>query len=335
MPAVKKILIIQTAFTGDVVLATALVETLAVAYPEVRLDFLVRKGNEGLVTGHPILNSVLVWDKKSDKYRGLWRILKQVRAEGYDAVINLQRFAATGLLTAFSGARLKFGFSGNLFSLFYSHSATHDLSAKSGHEIKRNHALVQKMLPVGAHCHNPRLYPSASDFEKVKAFTGGKYVTISPASVWFTKQWPTAKWAQLIDRIPADFRVFLLGGPGDKSCCEEVKTLSNSRDCRVLAGELSLLQSAALMAGASMNFTNDSAPLHMAGAMGAPVSAVFCSTVPSFGFGPFLPSGQVVQTSLPLDCRPCGIHGKSACPKGHFLCALDIDADSIDLSAVS
>ncbi len=75
------------------------------------------------------------------------------------------------------------------------------------------------------------------------------------------------------------------------------------------------------MRGAVMNYVNDSAPLHLASAMDAPVRAVFLSTVPEFGFGPWGSRGEVIETTEKLDCRPCGVHGFKACPKGHFKCA--------------
>jgi heptosyltransferase-2 len=97
----QKILVIQTAFTGDVVLATALVEKLHKVYPDAEIDFLLRKGNEGLLKGHPFLNEVLVWNKKEDKFKNLLGLLKKIRSKKYDKVINLQRFASTGFLTGF------------------------------------------------------------------------------------------------------------------------------------------------------------------------------------------------------------------------------------------
>ena len=66
-----KFLIIQTAFTGDVVLATSLIENLHAAFPEARIDFMVRKGNEALLEGHPYISSLLVWNKKEKKTSNL------------------------------------------------------------------------------------------------------------------------------------------------------------------------------------------------------------------------------------------------------------------------
>jgi heptosyltransferase-2 len=94
---------------------------------------------------------------------------------------------------------------------------------------------------------------------------------------------------------------------------------------KVLAGSLSYLQSAALMSRAVMNYVNDSAPMHFASAMNAPVTAVYCSTVPEFGFGPLSDNRHIVEISQSLYCRPCGLHGYSECPEKHFRCALEIN----------
>ncbi len=96
-----------------------------------------------------------------------------------------------------------------------------------------------------------------------------------------------------------------------------------------VAGELSFLESAALIKNAVMNFVNDSAPMHLASAMNAPVTAIFCSTVPSFGFGPLSDRSVIVETKEKLDCRPCGLHGFKACPKGHFKCAYSIENEEL------
>jgi heptosyltransferase-2 len=142
--------------------------------------------------------------------------------------------------------------------------------------------------------------------------------------VWFTKQWPAAQWAELMRQLPAHLRVYLLGGPPDAATCQQLVEQVNRPLVENLAGQLGLLESAALMQGAVMNYVNDSAPLHLASALNAPVCAVFCSTVPGFGFTPLADLSHVVETAEPLPCRPCGLHGHRACPQGHFKCATGI-----------
>lgn len=115
-----------------------------------------------------------------------------------------------------------------------------------------------------------------------------------------------------------------MGAKSDYTLCEEIKTQSTVDESRIinLAGKLSFLASAAMMKNAAMNYVNDSAPLHFASAMNAPVTAVYCSTVPAFGFGPLSDESYVVETKLELKCRPCGLHGKKSCPLGHFHCSV-------------
>ena len=75
----KKILLIQTAFIGDVILATPLIEKLHQYFPDARIDFLLRKGNESLLKNHPYLSEVLIWNKKQNKTKNLFSILLQIR----------------------------------------------------------------------------------------------------------------------------------------------------------------------------------------------------------------------------------------------------------------
>jgi ADP-heptose:LPS heptosyltransferase len=311
----KKILLIQTAFLGDVILATATLEQLRAAFPDARIDMLVRKGNEGVLAGHPFLGKTWIWDKGKGKYGNLLRLIAAFRRERYDLAVNLQRFFSTGLLTALSGARYRTGFAKNPLSFAFTYRFAHQVGGV--HEVARNGALLSPW--VADTPARPRLYPRLADY--ATAPETGSYICIAPTSVWYTKQWPAEQWVELIKLLPKDLKIVLLGGKADRDACEHIRSASSHPAVANKAGELSLLESAAWMAGARMNYVNDSAPLHIASAMNAPVTAVFCSTVPAFGFGPLSDQSRVVETPLSLDCRPCGLHGKRACPEGHFRCA--------------
>jgi ADP-heptose:LPS heptosyltransferase len=322
----RKILIIQTAFIGDVILATPVIERLHRCYPDAEIDFLLRKGNESLLGGHPHLRRVIIRDKSEGKFRSLRKVLGLVRRERYDLVVNLHRFLSSGLIAGFSRAKQVCGFDKNPLSWRYHHKVPHIIGTKGKpmHEVERNLSVIAH-LTDGAP--DPmRLYPSPEDEARVQR--AGAYYCIAPTSVWYTKQWPADRWVGLIDRLPKDAAVLLLGAPGDRKACESIADKAAHPQIEVLAGQLSLLQSAALMRGAVMSFVNDSAPLHLASSMNAPVRAVFLSTVPAFGFGPRSSDGKVVETTQALDCRPCGLHGFKACPKGHFRCA-EIEVDQL------
>ncbi len=366
-----KILVIQTAFIGDVILATGILEKLHQKFPQSQLDFMIRKGNESLLEGHIFINNLLIWDKQNQKYTALWQLLKKIRATKYDLVINLQRFASMGFLTAFSGAKETIGFDKNPFSFLFSKKIKHIISEnltkttpnpsfegggqtphlfKEGqgvvniHEIQRNQALIADLTDNVAH--KPRLYPQEKDYLFVKPYQTSNYVCFAPTSVWFTKQFPLERWAEVAQKINEIYTkqnlqnvvVYLLGAKSDQENCEEIAqkisenlsifSTKNAIEKVVnLAGKLNLLQSAALMQFAKMNFVNDSAPMHLASALNAPTRAFYCSTLPAFGFYPLSDDAKVIELEQKLACRPCGLHGHAKCPEKHFKCAFEIVLD--------
>lgn len=324
--AFRQILVIQTAFIGDVILATGLLEKIHHQFPDATIDFLVRKGNESLMNDHPFLRETIVWDKKGGKYRNLLRLISRVRKTHYDLIVNVQRFANSGLITALSKADMKIGFDKNPFSWSFDTRVPHEIG-NGVHEVVRNHDLI-RALTDGEH-ENPKLYPSTKDFETIEQWQGDPYLCMAPASVWFTKQFPKEKWIELMKGIPFEGNIFLLGAPSDLDLCNEIIEKAGNPRAQNLCGKLSLLQSAALMKNAAMNYVNDSAPMHLASSVNAKTCAIFCSTVPEFGFGPLADESHIVQVKEGLDCRPCGLHGKKSCPQGHFKCGFDITTQQL------
>jgi len=310
-----RILIIQTAFLGDVILATSVVNSIKAQYPEAQVDLLVKKGNELLVLGHPNIHRVLTFDK-SRKWRDILRLVRANRATRYDFIINLHRFASSGLIAVLSQTKT-IGFDKNPLSRFYTLKLPHPIS-KGIHEIDRNFTLIAALGVK--HLVKPSIVPSEEAMQKVSKYQETPYVCFAPASVWATKQLPVEKWVELSEK--QDHVIYLLGGPSDHSLCETIKTKIPGRTVN-LAGNLSLMESIALMKGAVRNHVNDSGPLHFASAVNAPVTAYFCSTVTDFGFGPLSDDSEVKEVTG-LACRPCGLHGKKECPEGHFKCGREM-----------
>ena len=319
MSSQKKILIIQTAFIGDAILATAFVESTKASFPNAHIDFMLRKGNEGILQQNKKIAETLIWDKKR-KWSSLFSLLKTVRKRKYDLLFLLQRFNTMALFALLSKARVKIGFSSSPLSYFFTNRVPHEIS-KSGteHEVQRNLKLL-KVVTYEAKLAKPYINIEEISLTDVKK----NYITIAPASVWATKQYPAEKWVEFIKKIPATTTIYLLGAGADNDKLELIRNSCLEHDIINLAGKLNLRESAFLMKSANMNFVNDSAPLHLCSAVNAPVTAVFCSTVPEFGFGPLSEDGVVIQAEIELDCRPCGIHGHNSCPRSHFKCAHEI-----------
>jgi len=322
---INRILIIQTAFIGDVVLATPVLESLYAAYPNASIDFLVKKGNDSLFKGHPFLNSVIAFDK-TNKLKNTIKMCNELKLNHYDIVVNLHRHFTSGLFTVWSGAKLKLGFKKNPLSAFFTYKAIHEF--KDGiHEVDRN---LELLRPLNISLlRKPKLYLTPDDIDFVQQFKREPYICIAPASVWETKKFPEAQWILFLRELSKELKIYLLGGNSDKELCERIKNAVPDKSVEVIAGKLSMLQSAALMRDALMNYVNDSGPLHFASAVNAPVTAIYCSTVPAFGFGPLSDNSHIIESKLKLDCKPCGIHGFKACPEGHFKCGTQIETNQL------
>jgi heptosyltransferase-2 len=317
MKKLRSVLVIQTAFLGDVILATPLLSELNRLFPEVKIDILVKKGNESLLANNPFIREVLVLDKSKSKISEIWRLIKLFKKRRYDLTLNLHRFGSSGIIAGFSGAKDIYGFDKNPFAFLYSKRFKHEIG-NGTHEVMRNLSLL---ADFGAEslC-RPSLFPSEVDKNSVAQFTNEKFVCLAPASVWFTKQLPEEKWVELINSFPSALKIYLVGGKADEVLCQSIIDKSGrAGQVKNLAGQLSLLQTAALFSKSEHVYVNDSGPLHIASAMNAPTTAFFCSTVPDFGFGPLAEKSEIKQVEN-LECRPCGLHGKKECPLGHFAC---------------
>ena len=323
----KKFLLIQTASIGDVILITPVIEKIHIHYPESSIDLLVKKGNQSLFNDHPFLNRIIQWDKSVKKYRNMLDIINLIRDTKYDYVINFQRFLSTGFITVLSGGVETIGFNKNPFSLLFNKSIKHTIKNIEIHEIKRNLKLIDHITDVQDV--KAKLYPSTRDAAKTSQYKTVSYICIAPASLWFTKQFPIEKWLEFVNEIDRDYRIYLIGAKNDKDMCDQLIQKSENNNLLNLCGKVSLLETASLMKGAYMNFVNDSAPQHIASAVNAPVTSIFCSTVPSFGFGPLSDDAVIVETKEELDCKPCGLHGYHKCPENHFKCALTIKKEQL------
>ncbi len=320
----NKVLIIQTAFIGDVILATPLIETIRTNYPNCRVDFMVKKGNDDLVINHPLITSVYIFDKHK-KVSSLFENIRAIRKEKYDIVINLQRFASSGFITAFSGGAKIVGFKKNPLSFLFDERFEHKIG-NGQHEVDRNLSLLisfNKQL-----VRRPKLYPTKGEYAKIEHYSESPFICLAPSSVWKTKQTPIDKWLELIKGLGREIQIYLVGAESDFALCEEIIQKSGRTGLLNLCGKLKLMETAALFSKAKHVYVNDSGPLHIASAMNTTVTAFFCSTTPEFGFGPLSDSSEIVEVKN-LECRPCGLHGHNSCPKGHFDCGNLLDLSNV------
>ena len=326
-----KILIIQTAFIGDVVLVTPLIRAVRRCAAEATLHVMVIPAAQNIVENNPALNEVLVYDKRGSQsgWRGFFRMCSRVRREKYGLVLVPHRSLRSALIAWCSGARVRVGFSNSAGAFLLSHRVRY---IRSQHEIDRNLSLLASVA-----CPAGRILPELFATEQDQQFVGHllapldragmSFIAVAPGSVWKTKRWPADYYHKLLKKLSgAGYAIVLLGGSQDRELCEAIAAavpglVINS------AGVLTLRQAAWLLSRAAALVANDSAPLHLGSAANVPMVALFGPTIPGFGFAPYSDHFVVVETELP--CRPCGIHGGERCPIGTHACMIHLRVDEV------
>jgi len=321
-------LVIQTAFLGDVVLTTPLLAALAARHGPV--DVVTTPGAAPLLETHPAVRRVIPYDKRG-KHRGLGgliRLARELRAGQYDVAYLPHRSLRTAVLAWAARVPRRVGFRGP-GAPFYT-EALRKPRGSATHESQRLLALAGGS---GA-APRPSLFPTPEDEAAAlavleEAGIEGDFVALAPGSIWGSKRWPY--FAELAGRLARRLPVVAIGASGDTSLGEEIVTAAGRSGGRAVnaCGRLTLRQSAALIGLATLLVTNDSAPLHLASAMGTRVLAVFGPTVPEFGFGPVGP--EDITIGMPgLWCRPCSRHGPPRCPLSHHRCMRALGSDYVE-----
>ncbi len=326
----SKILIIQSAFIGDVVLTLPLVQQLSKTFPHFSIDVIVIPRSAEVLRNHPAINNIIIYDKYGiDKgIKGFLRLLKFIKSEHYEIAFIPHRSFRSALLAYLGKIKRRIGFNKSVGKILYTDIVKYE---KGNHEIGRNLSLLKPISKVKIIKEPPLLYPTSADivfinkilFEE-EILDTSKLIGVAPGSVWNTKRWTKEGYFQLIKKLVSmNFILCLIGGKDDVVLCEEIVSAIGTGRVFSTAGKLSLLQSAELIKRCKILVSNDSAPIHIAAAVGTPVVAIFGPTVPAFGFAPIGKLDSVIET-LNLKCRPCAIHGGKKCPIGTFECMLKI-----------
>lgn len=322
-------LVIQTSFLGDVILTTPLIAELAMRGP---VDVVTTPAAAPLLANHPAIREVIVYDKRGSDSGpfGMMRLARRVRAGGYDAAYLAQGSHRSGMLARLAGIPTRVGFDTSAGTVWY--------TKRVRHRSDRHHAERLWRLAAGDAAPDPapetirpRLHPSPADREVVDGLlrgvpTGGAtLIALAPGSVWGTKRWPHfPALAERLARLASTHRIVVIGSAADRPLAAAIAGAGGTDRVIDATGGLSLLASAALLERCAALVTNDSAPLHLASAMGTPTVAIFGSTVPAFGFGPLAPRRAIAEITG-LECRPCSAHGPQSCPLGHFKCMKELD----------
>lgn len=316
---VKNILVIQTAFIGDVIMTTPLFAGIRKVYPQAGIDVVVNSKHTQLLDNNPHIRRVLGFNKSGRKILNLLMLIRSIRRENYDLALSMQIHLSSSLMMFLGGIPRRIGSARQRM-------LTRPVVFPKGLHIRKRAVMLLRELKEDDYDLQTRLYPSQEDHQQASQFlkkSEGFRIGIAPGSVWETKKWPMANYVEVIAGLPDHMSVYLIGGgKEDELLCEEIVRQNPGRTIINTAGKLSLLQSAALIGQLDLVLCNDSAPLHMANAMETPVFGIFGPTVKRFGCYPYRVDDKMIE--IDLYCRPCSKHGGKVCPEGHFRCMKDI-----------
>ena len=320
--------VIQTSFLGDTILTTPLLAQLAHRGP---VDVVTTPAAASVLTGHPAVRQVIVYDKRG-AHAGLFgftTMTSRLKAAAYDTAYLAQGSLRSALLVFAARIPERIGFATSSGSWLY--------TTKVAYRDDLHHAARLLLLsrPNGREPTDeemrPSLAPGAPERSVVDELLrsrgvepGERLIALAPGSVWATKRWPY--YVQLALGLADAGRIVVVGGADDRALAAEiVSAVPGAVDT---TGALPLLASADLIGRCAVLVTNDSAPLHLASAMGTPTVAIFGPTVPEFGFGP-LAQAKAVLGHESLACRPCHRHGPRRCPLTHFRCMRELSAELV------
>lgn len=330
----RHILIIRFSSIGDIILTSPLIRAVRRQYPEAEISFAVKKEFFDVVKHNPHIDRFFVYDKQAEG-KALKALRQEVKATRFDWIIDIHKNFRSLFLKYGSGAALKTSYSKQIFK--------RTLLVKLG--INRYKTIKPVYLRYFEAVKKKNIVDDGQGTEVFVAdqmvnamrerlsddgclVADRALVAVCPGARWATKRWMSEGFQEVARRLVQDHKAFiiLLGGKGDAATCQQIhQTLPN--DSLNYAGQLSLLESSAMLSFSRIVITNDTGMMHMAQAQKRPVVAIFGCTTKELGYFPIPENSVVVEHAL--SCRPCTHNGRHECPKKHYDCMKKITPDQV------
>lgn len=334
-------LVIQTSGFRDMTLTTPLIAELAARGP---VDVVATPASAPLLSNNPSIRTLIPYDKRGDAVGlfGLWRAARSLAEDderdapadnrGHIAAAYLAEGSIrSAMLAVLAGIEDRVGFATAAGRALYTRAVTYREDIHHAERLWQLAAapLADRALPEQI---RPRLFPGDAEMSAVEALLhehghdGEPLIALAPGAARSTRRWPG--FPDLARLLASRARVVIIGAAADAPLATEIAIAMPRGRAIDATGRFSLLASAELIGRCAALVANDSAPQHLASAMGTPTVVVHGPTVPEFGFGPLAPlSASAGHLSLP--CRPCDRQGPRSCPLGHWRCMREMTADAV------
>lgn len=316
----QRILIVLLGAIGDVVRALPLANRVRAAYPDAYLAWAVEPRSAPILEAHPALDERLVFERRGGA-RAFVAFLRRVRAERFDLVLDLQRHAKSGIVSAASRAPVRLGF--------------HRSNAKELNWLWNTHTIprvaargwkIEQYQRFGDFLELPDTPPRfdvtlTADEERrvgeVLAPIGRPFAALFLGSTWESRVWFADRYAALVDALDAAGLDAVLVGGTDVTAMAAATVAASARPPLDLTARSTLRESYGILARARIAVGPDSGPMHLAAAAGTPVVSLWGATAPARS-APFGSQDLVLVGRVP--CAPCYLR---RCPIDR-LCMRDI-----------
>lgn len=325
----NKTLVIRLSSIGDIVLTTPFLRSFKKQFPHCRVDYVVKKEFADLLRYNPYIDHLYEFNSDSG-FAGLRRFVSELRQQQYDLIVDLHNSLRSKYIRRRVRAKkvrriskreiqrfLLIKFKMNVYRNTV-HVVDRYIETVEDFGVRNDNDGLELIIPEHYHSH------VAEQFEPLKQ-ERRFLVAICPAAKHYTKRWLKEYYVKLSEMLIDTCGVYIviLGGPEDKAYCEDIRRLIGVEHAVNVAGELKLLQSAAVLDQCDVVVTNDTGMMHIAAARKRKIVAIFGPTVRELGFFPYGTENIVVEHDN-LSCRPCTHIGSNSCPKGHFRCMRDL-----------
>lgn len=301
----SNILLIKPSSLGDVVHTLPVLNLLRKRFPQAKITWLLSRACAGLLEGHPQLDEILLFDRKKlglwwKNPLALWEFDRELRSKKFDLVVDLQGLFRSGWMAFRTGAKTRIGFASarELAWLFYTDRV--QLETLEQHAVDRYIAVADALgcgkIPVQFNFHTtPEDDAAVNDL--LAPLNGAKFAVLMPGANWETKRWPVEYFITLARELEKwGLKTVVSGGADVESAAKTIQPSLN------VANKTSLKQLVVLLSKARLVVANDSGPMHIAAALGAPLITLFGPTNP-IRTGPYGRPECVVRH--PVDCWPC------------------------------
>jgi heptosyltransferase III len=316
-PSPKRILVIKLKQPGDVLVSTPVIAAIKKAWPESHLTYLVPRGTEPMVAGHPGLDGLMVVDRRGASWGETLRFIRKLRQARFDLVLELSGGDRGAIYSFLTGAQERLGFAHPGQPFWQRCGCFTRLLPRPPvkmHLVEQN---LEALRALGIAAANPRLqfFWDAQVEQRVQDLLTSldladrAFVVMHPGAGWRFKCWTPAGYARVIEFFQEEWHLPVVL-TGTEAPHEQDLLAALLQACRAtpinVVGQLSLKELGALIARARLFFGMDSAPMHLAAAVNTPAVALFG---PSgvFNWGPWGEGHLVIKKDW--DCLPCGRDG--------------------------